>query len=50
MLIKIALIAALIIFISRKFLKKPIQPSTKIKKDDNIVDAEYSVVDDESKN
>lgn len=49
MIIKIALIAALIIFIMRKFLGKSIQPKTKIKKDDSIVDAEYSVVEDDSK-
>ena len=52
MLIKIALIAALIIFISRKFLHNSIQPKTKIKgKNDDVVDVEYTVVNDnESKN
>ena len=47
MLIKIALIAALIIFISRKFLHKSIQPKTKIK-DEDVVDAEYTVIKDEN--
>ena len=48
MLIKIALIAVLIIFITRKFLHKSIQPKTRIKtKKDDVVDVEYSVVDED---
>ena len=46
MFIKIALIAALIIFISRKFLHKSVQPKTKIN-DKDVVDAEFTVINDD---
>lgn len=49
MFVKIAIIAALILFISRKFFGKSIQPKEKIK-DSDIVDAEYTVIDDENPN
>lgn len=47
MLIKIALIVALIIFISRKYFQKSMQPKTRSKHDD-IIDAEFTEIKDDS--